>query len=395
MPPSRPSTPSPVSPWLVLAAVLLASVAAVMAQFAAPPVMPLLMDAFGIDLAQAGSLMSVFSITGLVLALPAGLILQRFGSIATGVTAMAAVIAGSVLGATTTDFAVLLASRAVQGLGVGLIGVAAPAVVAAAFPPERRGTPMGIWAMWVPIGGIVMYALSPALAEAFGWQAGWWLSAAVAAIALVVYAVVLRLARTVAAPGDEHPLADLRLGLSGRDIWLLVGAFALFGMASAAVNTFLPTFLAEERGMDLALAGSMAGLVLVGAAGGSVLAGVVSDRIGSRRKVIVASALAISVLFLVPFNAGGVLLPVGLFALGILSGAIPSGIFSSVPEVVPEPRLAGAGMAAIMLGQNAGFVVGPLLFAAMLPALGWSAVGTMAMVVSLGVAVLASRVRVR
>ena len=82
---TRPRAPAavpagPSSPWLVLAAVLLASVAAVMAQFAAPPLMPLLMDAFGIDLAQASSLMSVFSITGLVLALPAGLILGRFGA---------------------------------------------------------------------------------------------------------------------------------------------------------------------------------------------------------------------------------------------------------------------------------------------------------------------------
>jgi predicted MFS family arabinose efflux permease len=391
MPPSS----EPVSPWLVLAAVLLASVAAVMAQFAAPPVMPLLMDAFGIDIAQAGSLMSVFSITGLVLALPAGLILGRFGAIATGVTAMAAVIAGSVLGATTTEYGVLLVTRAVQGLGVGLIGVAAPAVVAATFPPERRGTPMGIWAMWVPIGGILMFALSPVLAEAYGWQAGWWLSAAIATVALVVYAVVLRLARTTTVPAEAHPLAELRLGLSGRDIWLLVAAFALFAMASAAVNTFLPTFLAAERGLDLAVAATLASLVLVGAGAGSVLAGIVSDRIGSRRKVIVGASVAIGVLFLVPFNVGGALLPVGLLALGVMGGAVPSGIFSSVPEVVPEPRLAGAGMAAIMFGQNAGFVLGPLLFAALLPAFGWSAIGTAAMAACLLVAVIASRVRVR
>jgi MFS family permease len=92
---------------------------------------------------------------------------------------------------------------------------------------------------------------------------------------------------------------------------------------------------------------------------------------------------------------GGALRSVGLLALGVMGGAVPSGICSSVPEVVPEPRLAGAGMAAIMFGQNAGFVLGPLLFAALLPAVGWSAIGTAAMAACLLVAVIASRVRVR
>ena len=39
--------------------------------------------------------------------------------------------------------------------------------------------PMGIWAMWVPVGGLLMYAFAPALAEAAGWRAAWWLAAAV------------------------------------------------------------------------------------------------------------------------------------------------------------------------------------------------------------------------
>jgi hypothetical protein len=60
-----------------------------------------------------------------------------------------------------------------------------------------------------------------------------------------------------------------------------------------------------------------------------------------------------------------------LLLLGITNGSIPSALFASAPEVMPEPRLTGAGMAALMLGQNAGFVVGPALFAALLPVMGW------------------------
>ena len=248
-------TRSAVSPWLILTAVFLASVAAVMAQFAAPPLMPVLMEQFGVDLAQASRLMSVFSITGLLLALPAGVVLQRFGPIATGAAAMLSVVVGSALGVLAPDFGVFLASRAVQGIGVGLIGVVAPAVVAATFPAERRGTPMGIWAMWVPVGGVLMYLVAPSLAKSAGWQAVWGLVAVVAAVALVVYVSVLRLARMPRAVRGSA-LADLRAGLAGRDVWLLAATFALFGTMAGSINTFLPTFLVGERQMDLAAASS-------------------------------------------------------------------------------------------------------------------------------------------
>lgn len=383
-----------VSSVLVLAAVFLASVAAVMAQFAAPPLMPVLMDEFGVDLAMASRLMSVFSITGLALALPAGLILQRFGPIATGAAAMLAVIAGSTLGVLAPDFDMFLVTRAVQGIGVGLIGVVAPAVVAETFPQERRGTPMGIWAMWVPVGGVLMYVLAPSLAAAAGWQAVWGLVAVVAVVALVVYVTVLGLAR-LPRSARGGATADLRAGLAGRDIWLLATTFALFATAAGSVNTFLPTFLAAERQMDLAFASTLTATVLVGAGAGSVLAGVVSDRIGSRRRVYATACLALTLSILLPYNVTGLVLVLLLLLIGVMIGAVPSALFASVPEVMPTPRLAGAGMAAVMLGQNAGFVVAPLLFTALLPAMGWGSIGIVFAAASLAAAGVGWAVRVR
>ena len=63
--------------WLVLAVVLLFSIAAPLNQFKVPTIVPVFMQAFAISVGQAGLLMSVYAITGLVLALPAGLIYQK------------------------------------------------------------------------------------------------------------------------------------------------------------------------------------------------------------------------------------------------------------------------------------------------------------------------------
>jgi MFS family permease len=215
-------------PWLVLWATLLVSVAAVMPQFAAPPLMPVLMANLGIDIGRAGSLMSVFSVAGLLLALPAGLLLARFGPRRTVSAAIVSAAAGCLLAATTSDFAVLLISRVVQGVGVGLVGVAAPTVVASAFTADRRGTPMGVWATWVPLGAIAMYVAAPPVAEAAGWQAVFAACALASVLALVVFLAATVQAAGVTASQVPASRADSWLGqaLASRGIWLLVVVLA-------------------------------------------------------------------------------------------------------------------------------------------------------------------------
>jgi predicted MFS family arabinose efflux permease len=401
--------PTARNPWLILAVVLFGSVAAVIAQFAAPPLMPLLMDDFGIDLAQASTLMSVFSVTGLILALPAGVILGRFGAVVTGGVALASVVVGSAVGALAPDYSILLLGRLVQGVGVGLIGVTAPAVVAATFPPERRGTPMGIWATWVPLGGLLMYTVAPVLAGAGGWQAAWWFAGGTALVAMVAWVMVLAAglpARTgpasasseapgVTHPGGHAPAIPLREALAGRDIWLLTAAFGLFAVGMGGFSTFLPTFLASELGYDLAAASQTSSLVLLGALLGSLASGFLSDRIGSRRRVYTGSALLMAVMWVLPFVAGPALVPALLLAIGLGSGALPAAIFSSAPEAMRDGRAAGAGMAALMLGQNGGMVLGPVMFGALVTATTWPTAGLVLGAFSLAGAVLGSRARVR
>jgi MFS family permease len=344
-----------------------------------------------------------------VLALPAGVILGRFGPVMTGAVALGSVVLGSAIGALAPDYTTLLVSRLVQGVGVGLIGVTAPAVVAATFAPDRRGTPMGVWAMWVPLGGLLMYNLAPALAAAYGWQAAWWFSGGVALVAGVLWVAVLAIALpgrprsglpsdSAAGPLGEPgaaPALPLRAALANRDVWLLSATFGLFAMSAGGINAFFPTFLVAERGQDLAGASRIASLVLVGALIGSVAGGAVSDRIGSRRIAYTVPLIVLSALWLLPFNVDAGMVPIVLLAVGLASGAIPTALFASVPEVMRDPRLAAAGMGALMVGQNAGFVFGPMLFGTLVTATTWAVAGYVFGGVSIAGAITGWRARVR
>lgn len=381
---SSPGTKNPAQPskvagyaWVILLVVYLASVAAPLNQFKVPPVMPVIMEAFGMSIANAGMLMSVFAITGFLLALPAGIIVQRFGLKTMGLVAVGCMVIGSVIGAFATTASLLLFSRVVEGIGMGLIAVVAPASIATWFPPDKQGVPMGIWATWVPVGSVLMFLLAPMMVESYGLQSIWWFGAGFALLAFVLYAILMKMppmaGKPGGGPGGEPP--SLGKALSNRSIWLLGLEFACFNMALLAVNTFYPTFLTAEQGFSMAAASSTTSLIMVVTIFSAPLAGVLSDKIGSRRMLFSWPFILVAVMMIFPFSITGAVITIWMIALGIISGAIPTATFAAAPEIMGKPEMAGMGMAVVTLGQNLGMVAGPMLFGALIESSGWVTAG--------------------
>jgi MFS family permease len=362
--------------WVILAVVYLASVAAAFSQFKIPPIMPVLMEQFQIELTQAGLLMSSVAMIGLVLALPAGIILQRFGSKITTLLALALMTAGSVMGVFSGNYVLLLLSRVLEGAGIGLIGVAAPATITMWFPPEKQGTPMGIWATWVPVGSVIAYNLSPVLAPALGWEAVWWIGAGLAVLMMLISVWLIKqppAAKTTVAPVPEVP--SLREALSNRNLWLLATAFACFNLALLPIGTYYPTFLNQVREYPLAQAAFISSITTILVLFSAPVSGWVSDRIGSRRLVFSLPFLAVAVSLIFPFQVTGWQILAIAAAQGIIVGAIPTAIFAAVSEVMRKPEWAGLGLAVIVIGQNVGQLVGPILFGEIVQRSGWIMAG--------------------
>jgi predicted MFS family arabinose efflux permease len=359
--------------WVILVVIYLASVAAPFNQFKVPPIMPLVMQQFNISLAQAGSLMSLIALTGLFLALPAGIILQRFGPRITTISAMGFIATGAVLGAWANTTWLLMFSRVVEGMGIGLIGVAAPATIAAWFPPERQGAPMGIWATWVPVGSVVMYNLAPVLGAERGWQAVWWVGAGFALLMLVLSGLLLKSPPSQA--GLTQPPLDVKKALSNRSIWWLAASFAFFNLAFVSLGTYYPTFLSEVRGFDLgraAFTSSIATIVIIFSA---PAAGWLSDRLNSRRLLFSLPFIPLAALMVFPFVAQGWQIVAVMLVQGLLVGAIPTATFAAAPEIMRNPQWAGIGLGAILIGQNVGQLIGPVLFGGLVSTVGWVPAG--------------------
>ena len=365
--------------WFVLFVLLLASVAAPLNQFKVPPVMPLLMDAFGLSVGTAGLLMSVFAITGVALALPAGFISQKLGYRATGLLAIGSVAVGAALGALSASTGTILLSRIIEGVGTSLMAVVAPVVVAMWFTADRRGAPMGVWATWVPVGSTAMLVIAPLLAGENAWQRVWWFGCIYAIVVGVMFLLFVRPARQGMSIGETPASARTTAGrdlmshiLRNRDLWLLSFVFLCFNTAFIGFVTWAPTFLNSVRGISLSDSALLVSLVPMLNIGSCPFSGWLSDRIGSRKWVMVAPMLVMSVLWPLTALVGEGIFLALILVLGWISGFVPTGIFASGPELAGDERLSGMAVAILQVGMNAGMLLGPLVLGWLIEIAGWS-----------------------
>lgn len=363
--------------WIILLAVYLASLSAPLNQFKVPPVIPLIMEDFNMDLSSAGILMSVFSIIGCILAIPSGLIIQRLGLKTTGLIATGSVLAGALIGSLADTSGMLFFGRLVEGTGMGLIMVMAPAAIALWFPANRRGAPMGIWATCVGIGCIAMYNIAPSLAKFYGLKAVWWLGTIVAFVSFTLFALLFRSPRPEErqeAPAPESPggtEGSIVKVMSNHRLWMISLQFLCYNLVIMAFSTYYPTFLNEVRNYSLAQASFMSSLSMIVSIFTVPLAGYLVDKIGKHRYWVLSSWVIGCVLFVFPFSVTGWLIPGFLVAVSVLTAPIVPVSFAAIPEIVGSPKLAGMGMAVMALGQNVGMLIGPAAFGYSVENLDW------------------------
>lgn len=370
--------------WVILAIVYLASVASALNQFKVPPVLPLLIRAFNLSLSDAGMLMSIFSITGCILALPAGFILQRLGFKLTGLIAVGTVVIGSGLGAFCSTAGWMLFSRFIEGAGIGLITIVAPAAIAAWFPAERRGTPLGIWTTCMPVGNILVLNMAPRLAEVSGWEFVWKAGAAFALAAFILFWIFFRMPKpeeevwqfsSSEGGHEEGERPGYWKAMANKSLWLITVQFLCYNMVCLALGTYYPTFLNDVRNYTLPAAAFIWSLCTIAAFFSQPLGGYVSDRLGMRKLLIVVPSVFTAVICLFPFAVTGWMIPALIIALGLVSGTIVPATFAAVPEVMGSRQMAGLGMAVLALGQNLGMLIGPMIFGKLAETMGWAGAG--------------------
>jgi len=324
------------------------------------PLGPGLKESLDLTSFQQALVVAVPVIVGALGRIPVGALTDRYGGrIMFPVVSLATVVPAVYLGLGGTEsFAGVLVGGFFLGIAGTAFAVGVP-FVNAWFPPQRRGTAVGVFG--AGMGGTAISALTTVrLTETYGTATPFLITAAVLVAYGVVAAVVLR-----DAPGRVVPSGSLvhRLGKTVRlrITWQASALYALAFGGYVAFSVYLPTYLKTAYTLDPAdAANRMAGFVLVAVVMRPV-GGYLSDRIGSTNVLGVAFGVVTVGAALAAFTPD--LMPVGTVtfltlaaALGIASGAT----FALVAQRAPATMVGSVTGLVGAAGGLGGFIP-PLL----------------------------------
>jgi MFS family permease len=343
----------------------------------APPLVPALQHDLGLSLTAAGMAVSIVTLVGAVLGLPAGTWCERLGharALRIGILIMAVAAA---LCAVATDAATLLAARGLAGIGYLLVVVAGPSLMALTAETRHQALCLALWGTFVPTG-IALAGLVTATFAADGWRLLFALDAILLALAVIV--TIAAVPTLPATPGEARSSPAQWLRPSGP----LAVAFFCFALLFLAIAGLLPAYLVEARALSASEAGRIVAITTAFAIAGSLLAGWLMKR-GVAPGRLAATGLAASTLIAaLAFNAHipGPLAIAGFAASFAVGGLVPAATFASVPLVAPNSRAIGPINGLIAQAGSLGSLAGPPALALWVEHTSWALAPVLLLVIA-------------
>lgn len=309
--------------------------------------LPLWAAEFGLTLAQVGLIRTAYTGGMSLFQIPAGFLAERWSernllALGTAVTALGFVAAGW-----SGGFLALLVLLLVAGLGSGVQHPLSSSLVAAAYETGARRAALGTYNFAGDLGKVAVPATVALAAALVGWRTA---AAGYGLIGLAAAAMILVVLGRLGV-GEPALAADGAAGAPGhgwgirdrRSFQALAGVGMIDNATRTALLTFLP-FALIAKGASVAAIGGALALVFAGGAVGKFACGLLADRVGVIRTVVLtetATAAGILAVVVAPQAVAFAL----LFPLGIALNGTSSVLYGTVADLVrPERRARGYGL---------------------------------------------------
>jgi MFS family permease len=268
----------------------------------------------------------------------------------------------------------LFAARAIVGLGEAGYGSAGAALIANLFPARMRGGLLAAFFASASVGSVLGVMLGGLIAAQWGWQSAF---GVVGLPGLVLALLYLRVRdyRTVAleekesarTPGSGSLTVALRSLFSSRTLLSTCLGSAAQLIVVSSIWAWLPSYLGRFHGVTPAVAGVRAALVVLLGAAGSMIWGIVIDRVGAEQPRCKLYGLAVlcvaTLLFLIPTFASTGLSNSAQLILIAIGGFVMTCAVGPAAAIVMDVTHAGlraTGASVLSLFQNLlGLAAGP------------------------------------
>lgn len=242
------------SRWTVLAGLTLVTFLLLLDDTAVSVALPSIQKQLGLDFGGLEWVVNAYTLAIAALTLVGGRLVDRNGARRIFLLGLTIFIIGSLISGLAPDAIILIASRAIQGLGAALVAPASLALIAIAFPGGKRGTALGVWAGVSASALGIGPLIGAMITDTLGWSWIFLLNVPLGALAWLVASIVLPKSPVSGAPRHVDTVGAVltTIGLLGLLLalnqangagWTSLPVIVLF--VSAAVS--LGLFVAHER----------------------------------------------------------------------------------------------------------------------------------------------------
>lgn len=332
--------------------------------------LPMWAQALALNYTEVGSLKMAYSAAMALFQTPAGMIAERFGErmlLTLGTMLAGLAFAGMAL---VPGYAALFLLILLVGVGSSVQHPLSSSIISRAFSIGMRRSALGIYNFSGDLGKMIVAFGIAAAAGLLGWRVtvtGY--GGVVMLFGIVLFAVLVQLnlgnavARTLKLRALSRPMgAGGQWGITNKRGFALLCAIHFIDSASRTGTLTLLPFLLIAKQASPAAVGAALALVFAGGAMGKLACGLLADRIGILRTVVVtelATGAALIAIIPLPLGPTLVLMPV----LGIALNGTSSVLYGTVSDFVRSDRQSRAFGAFYTLGSFAGGGA-PLLFGA-------------------------------
>lgn len=332
-----------------------------------------LVAAFNTSASSLGALAATYFYVYTVMQVPTGILVDTLGPRRILLIGGLVGGVGSLLFALASGLELALVGRTLIGLGVSVTFIAMLKIIAVSFDERRFATLVGLAMLIGNLGSVLAGAPLSWLAQVVSWRHIFVALAAMSLLLGVACWVLLREQSVGAGPSKPKPTIDRSLVLSGllsvlknRDNWPTVCVnFGICGSFFAFAGLWATPFLTQAHGLSRAAAANHVSLYFVGFALGCMFMGALSDRLGKRKPVLIATSHLYLLIWLVLL--WDLALPLlASYALFTLMGLVTAGftLTWSCAKEVNAPQLSGISTS---VTNMAGFLAGAILQ----PLVGW------------------------
>ncbi len=326
--------------------------------------LPLLAQTFGLSLAQVGMIRAAHRTAMAAFQIPAGLVAERFGE--RKLLAAGTFIAGAAFVALgyVTEFWMILIALFFAGLGSAVQHPLCSTIISNAYPDTGRRTALGTYNLFGDVGKFAFGGLlSLLLLGGLSWQGPvvfYGIAGMATAAAVLFWVAGNSAAAVIASPASDAKTSSGGWGIRNKRGF---GALCLIEILDSSTRTGFLTliaFLMIDKGLSAGWAALSVPLILVGGMAGKYACGLLAERVGIVRTIIlteVATGVGILCAVALPGMAAFLLLPL----IGIALQGTSSVLYATIGDLVEQARLPRAFGLFYTLGSLCG-IAAPLAY---------------------------------